>query len=66
MAASGARGLDLLDAGTIAIDRDHPQLAGVADEDLPLALATCSRFAPPATVVDQCRSALRLLTEVPR
>lgn len=29
-------------AGTVAIDRDHPNLRGVCDEDLPLALATCA------------------------
>jgi formimidoylglutamate deiminase len=38
-------------AGTIAVDRDHPDLAGVADADLPLAVATCAS----AAVV--CRSA---------
>jgi formimidoylglutamate deiminase len=29
-------------AGTIAVDRDHPDLAGVADDDLRLAVATCA------------------------
>jgi formimidoylglutamate deiminase len=29
-------------AGTIAVDRDHPRLRGVARDDLPLALATCA------------------------
>jgi formimidoylglutamate deiminase len=29
-------------AGTVAVDRDHPDLRGVADADLPLALATCA------------------------
>jgi len=29
-------------AGTIAIDRDHPDLRGVADDDVPLAVATCA------------------------
>jgi formimidoylglutamate deiminase len=32
-------------APTIAVDRDHPDLAGVADEDLPLAVATCASAA---------------------
>jgi formimidoylglutamate deiminase len=30
---------------TVAVDRDHPQLAGVDDEDLPRALATCASAA---------------------
>jgi formimidoylglutamate deiminase len=29
-------------AGTIAVDRDHPDLAGVTDDDLRLAVATCA------------------------
>jgi formimidoylglutamate deiminase len=29
-------------SGTIAIDRDHPDLRGIADEDLPAAVATCA------------------------
>ena len=32
-------------AGTIAVDRDHPDLRGVADADLPLAVATCASAA---------------------
>jgi formimidoylglutamate deiminase len=32
-------------AGTIAIDRDHPELRGIADADLPLAVATCASAA---------------------
>jgi formimidoylglutamate deiminase len=28
--------------GTIDVDLDHPDLAGIAEEDLPLALATCA------------------------
>jgi formimidoylglutamate deiminase len=28
--------------GMIELDLDHPDLAGVADPDLPLALATCA------------------------
>jgi formimidoylglutamate deiminase len=32
-------------AGTIAVDRDHPELQGVADEDLRLAVATCASAA---------------------
>jgi formimidoylglutamate deiminase len=41
-------GLDAGDdaaAGTIAVDRDHPELRGIADEDLPLAVATCASAA---------------------
>jgi formimidoylglutamate deiminase len=32
-------------AGVVAVDRDHPDLAGVADDDLALALATCGSAA---------------------
>jgi formimidoylglutamate deiminase len=39
----GSLGID--DAGTIAIDRDHPDLRGIADADLPLAVATCASAA---------------------
>jgi formimidoylglutamate deiminase len=42
LAANGRASLGLDDAGTIAIDREHPDIAGVADADLPLALATCA------------------------
>jgi formimidoylglutamate deiminase len=42
LAANGRASLGLDDAGTIAIDRNHPDLAGVADADLPLAIATCA------------------------
>ena len=45
LAANGRASLGLEDAGTIAIDRDHPDLAGVADADLPLAVATCASAA---------------------
>jgi formimidoylglutamate deiminase len=38
----GTVSLGLEDAGTIEIDRDHDQLRGIADEDLPRALATCA------------------------
>jgi formimidoylglutamate deiminase len=31
--------------GTIAIDRDHPDLRGIAERDLPLAVATCASAA---------------------
>jgi formimidoylglutamate deiminase len=34
-------GLDPAEAGTVAIDLDHPDLRGVAPDDLPYALATC-------------------------
>jgi hypothetical protein len=29
-------------AGTVEVDREHPDLLGVADEDLDAALATCA------------------------
>ena len=40
--ADGLASLGLDDAGTITLDRAHPTLAGIADEDLPHALATCT------------------------
>jgi formimidoylglutamate deiminase len=45
LARNGRASVGLDDAGTIAIDRDHPQLAGIADTDLPLAVATCASAA---------------------
>ena len=45
LARNGCASLGLGDAGTIAVDRDHPELAGIADADLPLALATCTSAA---------------------
>jgi formimidoylglutamate deiminase len=45
LARNGLASLGLDDAGTIAIDRDHPDLRGVADDDLPLAVATCASAA---------------------
>ncbi len=45
LAANGRASLGLEDAGSIAIDRDHPDLAGIADADLPLAIATCASAA---------------------
>jgi formimidoylglutamate deiminase len=41
LARNGLASLGLADAGTIAVDRDHPELRGIADADLPLAVATC-------------------------
>jgi cytosine/adenosine deaminase-related metal-dependent hydrolase len=41
VARAGAVSLGIADAGTIEIDRAHDQLRGVADEDVPRALATC-------------------------
>jgi formimidoylglutamate deiminase len=38
-------GLEEHDAGTAAVDRDHPDLRGVAGADLALALATCASAA---------------------
>jgi formimidoylglutamate deiminase len=45
LARNGRASVGLDDAGSIAIDRDHPELAGVADADLPLAVATCASAA---------------------
>lgn len=45
LAANGRASLGIDDAGTVAVDRDHPDLAGVPDADLPLALATCASAA---------------------
>jgi formimidoylglutamate deiminase len=42
---TGCASLGLEHAGTITIDRDHSDLRGVADADLPLALATCASAA---------------------
>jgi formimidoylglutamate deiminase len=42
---AGRVSLGLEDAGTIAIDRDHPDLRGVDESDLPLAVATCASAA---------------------
>jgi formimidoylglutamate deiminase len=42
LARIGAASLGLDDAGTIRIDRAHPDLHGVGDEDLHRALATCA------------------------
>jgi formimidoylglutamate deiminase len=38
----GCASLGIEDAGTVTIDRDHPRLDGVGDEDLLRALATCA------------------------
>jgi formimidoylglutamate deiminase len=44
--ANGRASLGLDGAGSsIEVDGDHPELAGVAEEDLPLALATCASSA---------------------
>ncbi len=45
LAANGRASLGLDDAGTVTIDRDHPDLAGVPEADLPLAVATCASAA---------------------
>jgi formimidoylglutamate deiminase len=45
LAQAGRESLGLDDAGTIGIDRDHPDLRGVADADLPYAVATCASAA---------------------
>jgi formimidoylglutamate deiminase len=41
LARAGAASLGLDPPPPISVDRDHPRLRGVADGDLPLALATC-------------------------
>jgi formimidoylglutamate deiminase len=47
LVANGRASLGLAgDAGqAVAVDRDHPQLAGIADADLPAALVTCATSA---------------------
>jgi formimidoylglutamate deiminase len=46
LAGNGAASLGLNGgAGTIALDREHPELRGIADADLPLAVATCASAA---------------------
>ena len=42
LVANGCAALGLTDAGTVAVDLDHPDLRGVAEADLPYALATCA------------------------
>jgi formimidoylglutamate deiminase len=42
---TGCASLGLEDAGRIAVDRDHSDLRGIADADLPLAVATCASAA---------------------
>jgi formimidoylglutamate deiminase len=42
LVANGRAALGLDDAGTVAIDLDHPDVRGVAEKDLPYALATCA------------------------
>ena len=42
---NGRASLGVEDAGTITIDRDHADLRGIADADLPLAVATCASAA---------------------
>jgi formimidoylglutamate deiminase len=42
LVANGCASLGLSEAGTVAVDLDHPDLRGVAEDDLPYALATCA------------------------
>jgi formimidoylglutamate deiminase len=42
VAATGRRSLGLGDAGTITVDLDHPRLAGIPDDDVLRAIATCA------------------------
>jgi cytosine/adenosine deaminase-related metal-dependent hydrolase len=39
---NGLASVGLEDAGTIEIDREHPDLQGICDADLPYALPTCA------------------------
>jgi formimidoylglutamate deiminase len=45
LVANGCASLGISTAGTIAIDLHHPDLRGVAEPDLPYALATCASAA---------------------
>jgi formimidoylglutamate deiminase len=42
VARNGCASLGIADAGVVTIDRDHPRLRGVGDEDLLRAVATCA------------------------
>jgi formimidoylglutamate deiminase len=42
LVANGCASLGLADAGTVAVDLDHPDLRGVDEADLAYALATCA------------------------
>jgi formimidoylglutamate deiminase len=42
---TGCASLGLEEAGTIAVDRDHPDLHGISDADMTLAVATCASAA---------------------
>jgi formimidoylglutamate deiminase len=42
LARNGCASLGIDDAGSVAIDLDHPDLRGVSEQDLPFALATCA------------------------
>jgi formimidoylglutamate deiminase len=42
LVANGCASLGITDAGTVAVDLDHPDLRGVAEADLHYALATCA------------------------
>jgi formimidoylglutamate deiminase len=42
LVANGCASLGMSEAGTVAVDLDHPDLRGVAEADLPYALATCA------------------------
>jgi len=42
LVANGCGSLGIETAGTVAVDLDHPDLRGVAEADLPYALATCA------------------------
>ena len=42
---NGCASLGIASVGEIEVDLDHPDLRGVSDEDLPLAMATCASAA---------------------
>jgi formimidoylglutamate deiminase len=45
LSRSGARSLGIEDAGSVELDPEHPDLRGIDERDLPLALATCASAA---------------------
>ena len=56
LCANGRASLGLTTGGTIQVDLEHPDLRGVAPQDLPLALATCASAGVVARPADARRS----------
>ena len=56
LCANGRASLGLTTSGTIQVDLEHPDLRGVAPQDLPLALATCASAGVVARPADARRS----------